>query len=87
MSCKVIDRTVFAAAEVQTALQDARLIEVDVTHTTPATTDLLETFGVVGPPTMIFLDASASEPASTRLIGEMGPAEVLESLARAGAAA
>ena len=87
VSCKVIDRTVFAAAEVQTALQDARLIEVDVTHTTPATTDLLETFGVVGPPTMIFLDASASEPASTRLIGEMGPAEVLESLARAGAAA
>lgn len=87
VSCKVIDRTVFANQAVQTALHGARLIEVDVTRTTPATTDLLETFGVVGPPTMIFLDASASEPAGSRLVGEMGARDVLESLTRAGAAA
>lgn len=87
VSCKVIDRTVFGAAEVQTALKDARLIEVDVTRTTAETAELLETSGVVGPPTMIFLDAAAYEPAGTRLVGEMSAGDVVDSLVRAGATA
>ncbi|MBU3974914.1 MAG: protein-disulfide reductase DsbD [Alphaproteobacteria bacterium] len=85
VSCKVIDRTVFADPEVQAALTGARLIEVDVTRTTPETRALLKDFAVVGPPTMIFLDATATEPDGSRLVGEMGARDVIDSLGRAGA--
>lgn len=85
VSCKVIDRTVFADPEVQTALSGARLIEVDVTRTTSETRALLKDFAVIGPPTMIFLDATATEPAATRLVGEMSARDVIDSLGRAGA--
>lgn len=85
VSCKVIDRTVFANASVQAQLDKAALIEVDVTQTTPETRRLLEDFAVVGPPTMIFLDAEAREPAESRLVGETHANAVLASLDRAGA--
>jgi len=56
------------------------LIKVDVTKTDAEARSLMQAFAVVGPPTMIFLDAEAREPAGTRIVGETGAQGVLDAL-------
>ncbi|MBU1345326.1 MAG: protein-disulfide reductase DsbD [Alphaproteobacteria bacterium] len=81
VSCKVIEREVFNDPEVQARLSEVALIKVDVTRTDAEARSLMETFAVVGPPTMIFLDSQAREPAGTRIVGETGAGGVLDALA------
>lgn len=78
--CRQMDRQVFADGQVVAALQNTDLIKVDVTNNTPETRQLMETYGVVGPPTLIFLSATSQEPASTRLVGKTTVSKVLASL-------
>ncbi|MDZ4112940.1 MAG: protein-disulfide reductase DsbD [Brevundimonas sp.] len=80
VSCKVIEREVFEDPEVRARLGEVSLIKVDVTKTDAEARSLMEAFAVVGPPTMIFLDAEAREPADTRIVGETGAKGVLEAL-------
>lgn len=82
VSCRVIEREVFEDREVQARLGEVSLIKVDVTKTDAAARSLMEAFGVVGPPTMIFLDDQAREPAGTRIVGETGAGGVLDALTR-----
>ncbi|EKY28293.1 thioredoxin [Brevundimonas diminuta 470-4] len=84
--CRQMDREVFADGQVVAALQNADLIKVDVTSNTPETRQLMETYGVVGPPTLIFLSPASQEPASTRLVGKTTVSKVLASLDSAQAA-
>ncbi|RIJ68647.1 protein-disulfide reductase DsbD [Brevundimonas sp. LPMIX5] len=84
--CRQMDRQVFADGRVVAALQNADLIKVDVTNNTPETRQLMETYGVVGPPTLIFLSPASQEPASTRLVGKTTVSKVLASLDSAQAA-
>ncbi|WP_449253371.1 protein-disulfide reductase DsbD [Brevundimonas naejangsanensis] len=84
--CRQMDREVFADGQVVAALQNADLIKVDVTNNTPETRQLMETYGVVGPPTLIFLSPASQEPASTRLVGKTTVSKVLASLDSAQAA-
>lgn len=84
--CRQMDREVFADGRVVAALQNADLIKVDVTNNTPETRQLMETYGVVGPPTLIFLSPASQEPASTRLVGKTTTAKMLASLDSAQAA-
>lgn len=86
VSCRVIEREVFANADVLNQLGGVDLIEVDVTRATPQTRELLEQYGVVGPPTMIFLSKTSKEAPESRLIGEVPARAVLASLERAEAA-
>lgn len=86
VSCRVIERDVFANADVLNQLGGVDLIEVDVTRTTPQTRELLEQYGVVGPPTMIFLSKTSKEAPESRLIGEVPARAVLASLKQAEAA-
>ncbi len=83
VSCRVIERDVFDNGEVMAGLEAVDLIKVDVTQSTSQTQELMETYGVVGPPTMIFLSAASKEPSSSRLVGEMSAGQVLASLQRA----
>lgn len=78
--CRQMDREVFADDQVFAALQNVDLIKVDVTNNTPETRQLMETYGVVGPPTLIFLSPASQEPASTRLVGKTTVSKVLASL-------
>lgn len=80
VSCKVIEREVFEDPEVRARLGEVSLIKVDVTKTDVEARSLMEAFAVVGPPTMIFLDAEAREPADTRIVGETGAKGVLDAL-------
>lgn len=86
VSCRVMEREVFQNDEVLTELGAVDLIKVDVTQSTPEVRDLLDRYGVVGPPTMIFLSRTSKEAAESRLIGEASARAVLTSLERAGAA-
>jgi len=80
VSCKVIEREVFEDPEVRARLGAVSLIKVDVTKTDAEARSLMQAFAVVGPPTMIFLDAEAREPAGTRIVGETGAQGVLDAL-------
>lgn len=80
VSCKVIEREVFEDPEVRARLGQVSLIKVDVTKTDAEARSLMEAFAVVGPPTMIFLDAEAREPADARIVGETGAKGVLDAL-------
>ena len=86
VSCRVMEREVFQHDEVLAELGAVDLIKVDVTQSTPEVRELLDRYGVVGPPTMIFLSRTSKEAAESRLIGEASARAVLTSLERAGAA-
>jgi len=86
VSCRVMEREIFQNGEILDKLGAIDLIEVDVTQSTPEVRDLLDRYGVVGPPTMIFLSRTSKEAAESRLIGEASARAVLTSLERAGAA-
>mgnify|MGYP001109760670 CR=1 FL=1 len=86
VSCRVMEREVFQHDEVLAELGAVDLIKVDVTQSTPEVRDLLDRYGVIGPPTMIFLSRTSKEAAESRLIGEASARAVLTSLERAGAA-
>ena len=85
-SCRVMEREVFQNDEVLAELGAVDLIKVDVTQSTPEVRELLDRYGVVGPPTMIFLSRTSKEAAESRLVGEVSAGAVLTSLERAGAA-
>ncbi|WOI57959.1 protein-disulfide reductase DsbD [Palleronia sp. LCG004] len=80
-SCRMIERHALADADVQSALADLAPISVDVSDFGPASQALLDELGSVGPPTMVFLDAGRREVPGTRLVGEVGSADMLGSLA------
>ncbi len=82
-SCRVIERHALADGDVQAALDDLSAIEVDVTEFGADSQSILDTLGAVGPPTMVFLDASRRELPGTRLVGEVGPSDMIDSLTEA----
>jgi thiol:disulfide interchange protein DsbD len=70
IECKVMDRTVFSDAAVLTRLRDFTLIRADATNYNENTRSLMKRFGVVGPPTIIFLNARDSrEISAARIVG------------------
>jgi Thiol:disulfide interchange protein len=81
ISCKVMERNVFSAPEVQDAMADYRLLQVDVTENTASDQALLDRYGLFGPPTLLFFDASGEELADARILGEMDRDEFLQHLA------
>lgn len=67
VECKVMDRTVFSDPAVRERLRDFDLIRADATNYNDDSRSLMRRFGVVGPPTVIFLDAhEGKEAADTR---------------------
>ncbi|MDQ0391315.1 protein-disulfide reductase DsbD [Labrys monachus] len=60
-------------------------IVADATSYDDAVRDLLARFGVVGPPTLLLLDANGREIAGTRLVGPVTAQDIERRLAQAGA--
>jgi len=86
VTCKEIDRTVFADPTVQARLRDVAFIRADVTDYNEASRDLMRRFGVVGPPTILFLDPkTGQELAPARTIGTIDADGFLRKLALSGA--
>lgn len=67
--CKELDARTFSNAAVAAEMQRFARIKADVTQSNAANQALLNRYGVVGPPTVIFLDANGSELRDLRLVG------------------
>ncbi|MBA1154608.1 protein-disulfide reductase DsbD [Microvirga mediterraneensis] len=86
VTCKEIDRTVFADPNVQARLKDIPFIRADVTDYNDASRDLMRRFDVVGPPTILFLDPkTGQELTPVRTIGTIDADGFLRKLTAAGA--
>jgi thiol:disulfide interchange protein DsbD len=84
--CKEIDRNVFANPAVQARLKDVAFIRADVTDYNKASRDLMQRFGVMGPPTILFVDPETGlEIAPARTIGAIDADGFLQKLTAAGA--
>jgi thiol:disulfide interchange protein DsbD len=70
VECKIIDRNVLGNRTVRERMGDVVLIRADMTDYNDDSRALMQRFHVVGPPTMIFLDAQAGrEIPKTRTVG------------------
>jgi len=85
VTCREIDRTVFANPVVQTRLRDVAVIRADVTDYNEGSRALMQRFEVVGPPTMFFLSPKdGREIPRTRLIGAVDVNLFLDTINLAG---
>jgi thiol:disulfide interchange protein DsbD len=70
VECKIIDRNVLGNKTVRERMRDIVLIRADMTDYNDDSRALMQRFNVVGPPTMMFLDAQAGqEIPETRTVG------------------
>ncbi|MBX5462562.1 MAG: protein-disulfide reductase DsbD [Steroidobacteraceae bacterium] len=71
VSCKEMERYTFTDPAVQSALANAVLLRADVTRNDAQDQALLKHFGIFGPPTIAFYDASGQERRAYRVVGYM----------------
>lgn len=81
--CKLMDRNVFSQEVVRRACRGLLLIRADLTHLDRDSKALMNRFGVVGPPTIVFLSPEGREIQETRIVGDVGVAGFLSKLAKA----
>lgn len=84
IECKFIDRNVFGNKAVQERMRNVVLIRADMTDYDNHSRALMQRFDVVGPPTMIFLEAQAGrEIPEMRTVGPIDADTFLSRLASA----
>ena len=71
VSCKVMEKQVFANPEVQSALQGVRLLRLDVTADNVASRELLSRYQVPGPPSFVWIGPNGVERRGQRITGEV----------------
>ena len=81
ISCKQLERDVYPTPAVAQALKDYVLIKADVTQTNARSRELLENFGLFGPPSLLFFHQS-EEVTAARIQGEINAAQLAEHLQR-----
>ncbi|HHE07688.1 MAG TPA: protein-disulfide reductase DsbD, partial [Chlorobaculum parvum] len=82
VSCKELEKFTFNNPEVQKALADVTLLQVDVTANTDDDKALMKRFALFGPPGIIFFDKSGNEQANNRIVGFVEAEELLKHLER-----
>jgi thiol:disulfide interchange protein DsbD len=83
VSCKEMERFTFTDPGVQGELARARLLQADVTANDAEDQALLQHFGILGPPTIVFFDASGRELPDYRVVGFMKAGEFRAHVAQA----
>ncbi len=71
VSCKIMEKNVFARGDVIQALNGVRLLRLDVTGDNDSSRELLKRYQVPGPPTMLWLDPDGRERRDRRITGEV----------------
>ena len=79
-TCQQIETTTLQDPEIQTALSAFMFIKIDVTGNNQASRALFDYFNVVAPPTFIFYNANGKELNPLRLVGEISPTMLLDSM-------
>lgn len=80
VACQPIEREVLPRADVQDALTDVVRIKLDLTQSNASQSELLKEWQILGPPTMIFLNAQQQEVRDLRLTGTFKAAELQQQL-------
>jgi thioredoxin:protein disulfide reductase len=83
VSCKEMEKYTFTDPAVQAALGNTVLLRADVTKNDELDKALLQHFGIYGPPTIAFYDASGAEQRNFRVVGYMKAGEFAELLRQA----
>ncbi|OCR26278.1 thiol:disulfide interchange protein [Pseudomonas syringae] len=78
VSCKVMEKQVFAKPDVLNALQDVHLLRVDVTADNPASRELLQRYKVPGPPSLLWIGPDGSERRERRITGQVDAGTFLQ---------
>ena len=77
-SCKEMEKYTFARPEVQQALAGMVLLQADVTANDDADKALLKRFRLIGPPSILFFDATGNERKELALVGYKPADEFVE---------
>lgn len=85
ISCKVIEREVFADPLIAPRLADYRLIRFDITDSNAEQRALLDRYKLFGPPAVLFFDGAGQEMDEIRVVGEITARQFTERLDRAEA--
>ena len=80
VDCKKMEATTFQDASVIAALTGTTLLQIDITNYTEEQRMFLQHFGLFGPPTLLFFDASGKEYSQYRLIGGTSASALLAHL-------
>ena len=84
LPCLELDKKTFSDSRVREGLARRGVYKADMTKAaSPETVALADKFGILGVPTVIFLDASGKENTDLRLVGFEGPDEFLKRLEKA----
>lgn len=78
VSCKVMEKQVFARADVLAALGGVRLLRLDVTADAASSRELLQRYQVPGPPSLIWIGPEGNERRGRRVTGEIDAANFLQ---------
>ncbi|MDR3399532.1 MAG: protein-disulfide reductase DsbD [Pandoraea sp.] len=85
VSCHVIERNVFGDPAVAARLARMQVLRPDVTKNDKIDQALMKRWGVLGPPTLILIDANGKEVRAQRMVGELDARSFLRRLDAAGA--
>ena len=80
ISCKEMDAFTFSDPQVQQALSDMLLLQIDVTANNDNDREFLKQFSLIGPPAILFFDEQAKELTQHRVIGYMPSHDFLNNL-------
>ncbi len=83
VSCKEMEDQTFTDPGVQAELASAVLLQADVTANDDVDQALLEHFGILGPPTIVFFAAEGTERRDFRVVGFQPASEFRDHAARA----
>ncbi len=75
VSCKEMEKYTFPDPAVQAALANTLLLQADVTGVDADDQALMQRFGIIGPPTIVFFSADGTEQTSRRIVGFKPAAE------------
>ncbi len=84
IACKIMDSEIFSQANVQAEMTDVRFIQLDMTANSDDQLDLLNQFGLFGPPAVLFFK-DGKEMSELRIVGEVDKATFEQHLAQAKA--
>ncbi|TVP53160.1 MAG: DUF255 domain-containing protein [Halomonadaceae bacterium] len=71
ISCKIMERRVFSDPDVAQQMAPYTRLQLDVTGNTRAQRELLDHYGLFGPPSLLFFTGTGEEQRELRVVGEM----------------
>ena len=82
IACKIMDAEIFSQADVQKKMADVQFIQLDMTNNSDDQLNLLNQFGLFGPPAVLFFK-DGKELTDLRIVGEVDKATYMQHLLKA----